>query len=96
MFPFAFPRVEDWEFSETVERLGEDVEDHKLGGEVYGMGYDGTCAEFIAVRPAVFARSPETLGLTEAGGVPLAGLTAWQGLFDHGERGGPRRGQADR
>ena len=44
----------------------------------------GSFAEYAIARPAEVARVPGTLDHIGAAAVPLAGLTAWQGLFDHG------------
>ncbi len=41
-------------------------------------------AQFVIVRHDEFAPKPETLTLIDAGSLPLAAMTAWQGLFDHG------------
>jgi NADPH:quinone reductase-like Zn-dependent oxidoreductase len=55
------------------------------------LGIDrGSYAEYVLVRPEEAAPKPRTLDHVPAAGVPLAGLTAWQGLFDHG---GLRAGQ---
>lgn len=44
----------------------------------------GGFAEYALVRPAQAAIKPDKLSFTEAAALPLAGLTAWQGLFDQG------------
>ncbi len=41
-------------------------------------------AEFVVVKHNEFAPKPETLTMLDAGSLPLAAMTAWQGLFDHG------------
>lgn len=70
----------------TVEKTGDDVVDFAIGDHVYALlprdrtGY----AEFVAVDAALCARVPENLDDTEAAAVPLAAITAWQGLFDYG------------
>jgi NADPH:quinone reductase-like Zn-dependent oxidoreductase len=75
------------DFSGIVELVGAPSFTLDVGDEVYGMpGFDrGTNAEFIVVRANEVARKPATLDEVEAACVPLAALTAWQGLFDHGE-----------
>ena len=42
----------------------------------------GGYAEFVTAPSRQFARRPDALGVVEAGGLPLAGLTAWQCLVD--------------
>jgi hypothetical protein len=46
---------------------------------------NGSAAEFIAIRAADLAPKPHSLNLEQAPAVPLAGLTAWQALFDHAQ-----------
>jgi NADPH:quinone reductase-like Zn-dependent oxidoreductase len=48
-----------------------------------GLGRGGY-AEFAVVKVTETAKKPESLDVVEAGAVPLAALTAWQGLFNHG------------
>jgi NADPH:quinone reductase-like Zn-dependent oxidoreductase len=74
----------------VVERVGENVE-WAPGEEVFafvGQG-PGAYAEYVKLDAAALARQPASIDATVAGAVPLAALTAWQGLFDHGalERG---------
>jgi NADPH:quinone reductase-like Zn-dependent oxidoreductase len=55
---------------------------------VYGrpdLTRDGTYAEYVAVRATEIARKPKTIDHKAAAGVALAALTAWQGLFEHGQ-----------
>lgn len=56
------------------------------GDAVYafvGQG-QGAYAQYAAVPLAGIARKPLSLDFATAAAVPLAGLTAWQGIFDHG------------
>lgn len=46
---------------------------------------NGSAAEFIAIRAADLAPKPDSLNFEQAAAVPLAGLTAWQALFDHAQ-----------
>jgi NADPH:quinone reductase-like Zn-dependent oxidoreductase len=50
----------------------------------------GGYAEFVALPEALCVPKPRNLSATEAAAVPLAAMTAWQGLFDHGQL---RKGQ---
>ena len=45
----------------------------------------GTYAEYTLVDDHLLARKPAAISWEEAASVPLAGLTAWQALFTHGE-----------
>jgi NADPH:quinone reductase-like Zn-dependent oxidoreductase len=72
-------------FGEVVE-LGPEVEGFTVGDPVYamlGLGHGGY-AEYALVSVTEGARPPRKLSATEAAAVPLAALTAWQGLFRHG------------
>lgn len=83
-----FPRILGWDFSGVVEQTGSKVQQWKPGDAVYGrpdIGRNGTYAEYVAVRANEIARKPQSIDHKAASGVPLAGLTAWQGLFQHGQ-----------
>src|SRR5207237_9769515 len=45
---------------------------------------DGTLAEYAAVEARNLAPLPGDVDFTAAASLPISGLTAWQGLFDHG------------
>jgi NADPH:quinone reductase-like Zn-dependent oxidoreductase len=87
----GYPRVKD---SDLPVTLGRDVAgvvetaagDFKVGDEVYAHldWADGGYAEYAVVAPGGAALKPKTLDMIAAAAVPLAGDTAWQGLFDHG------------
>lgn len=74
------------DYSGEVVAVGEGVSHVKPGDTVYGMSPAyGTFAEYAVVKAHGVARKPETLDHTHAAAVPLAGLTAWQTLFDLGK-----------
>lgn len=90
--PRALP-IPGHELAGVVERAGPGKVDLSPGDKVYGLtafDRDGTLAEFVAVTGEFLAPLPAGLDYTMAAAVPLAGLTSWQALFDHG---GLRRGQ---
>lgn len=70
----------------AIERCGAAVEDFSVGEEVFAMlpPERGGYAEFVAVKASDCARRPGRIDAVQAAAVPLAGLTAWQGLFDMG------------
>jgi len=80
------PAIPSYELSGVIEDLAPGA-DLAVGAAVYGMAAfdaDGVAAE-LAVLPAAFlAPKPKTLGHLESAALPLAGLSAWQGLFVHG------------
>lgn len=76
------------EISGTVERVAENVDWVKPGDAVYALvGFDraGGAAEFISVPAMDLSPKPESVSHVAAAAVPLAGLTAWQALFDHAQ-----------
>lgn len=72
----------------TVEEVGPGVEGLAVGDEVYGFGH-GAFADFVAVPQRHLALKPANLSFEQAAAVPLAGVTALQGL----RAGGLRPGQ---
>ncbi|RJL31867.1 NADP-dependent oxidoreductase [Bailinhaonella thermotolerans] len=89
------PFVLGWDVAGTVEEVGPGVALHKPGDEVFGMlRYpfgNGAYAEYVAAPARTFARRPESLGVVEAGALPLAGLTAWQAVVDTARAGAGSR-----
>ena len=81
------PATPSYEFSGIVAEVGQGVDDLAAGQEVFalsGFDRDGAAAEYVLVPGEVLAPKPGTLGHVESASLPLAGLSAWQGLFDHG------------
>jgi NADPH:quinone reductase-like Zn-dependent oxidoreductase len=80
------PMVLGRDISGVVERVGGNVRKFKKGDAIYAMlGSDiGGYAEFTLVTEDEAAKKPPQLDFVQAAAVPLAALTAWQGLFDHG------------
>jgi NADPH:quinone reductase-like Zn-dependent oxidoreductase len=80
------PLVLGRDVSGVVEQCGAAVSRFKKGGEVYAMldREHGGYAEYVIVKERDLAAKPKHLDFVEAAAVPLAAVTAWQGLFDHG------------
>jgi NADPH:quinone reductase-like Zn-dependent oxidoreductase len=70
-----------------VEAVGVNVKHFKPGDEVYGdiAGISGGFAEYAAVPEKLLALKPDNLSFEEAAAVPMAGITALQGLRDVGK-----------
>ena len=80
-----FPLILGWDLSGVVEKVGHGVSRFKKGDEVFSKpdpSRDGAYAEYIVVRESEIALKPKSLHHVHAAAVPLAGLTAWQALFD--------------
>lgn len=74
--------------SGVVEDTGPAVKEFKKGDRVYtrsDSNRNGSYAEYIAVPETGLMRKPVTIDHIGAAAIPLAGLTAWQGLFTHGK-----------
>jgi NADPH:quinone reductase-like Zn-dependent oxidoreductase len=78
-------RLTGRDFAGTVEAVGKDVTDLHPGDDVFGgKSGGGSFAEYVSV-PMEVARKPANLTFEEAAAVPVAALTALQGLRDHGQ-----------
>jgi NADPH:quinone reductase-like Zn-dependent oxidoreductase len=76
------------EVSGVVAALGFGTAGLAIGDEVFGLTdqlRDGAAAEYVAVEARNLALKPQTVDHAHAAAIPRAGLTAWQGLFDHGK-----------
>ncbi len=76
----------------TVEAVGPNVTKFKVGDEVFGTCTKGSggFAEYACARETRLGPKPENITFEEAAGIPIAALTALQGLRD---RGKSRQGQ---
>ncbi|MGA8356789.1 MAG: NADP-dependent oxidoreductase [Xanthobacteraceae bacterium] len=81
------PYVPGREIAGVVEACGGLVDEWKVGDAIFAMlGIDrGGYAEYAIVKDSEAAPKPRSLDFVAAASVPLAGLTAWQGLFRYGE-----------
>ncbi len=82
------PAIVSYELSGVVEEVAADVGDVAVGDDVFALtsfDRDGVAAEFAVVPAAFLAPRPMGFSHVESAALPLAGLTAWQGLFVHGE-----------
>jgi NADPH:quinone reductase-like Zn-dependent oxidoreductase len=82
------PATPSYELSGVVAAVGDEVHAVSVGDEVYALtpfDRDGVAAEYAAVPAATLAPKPAALSDVESAAVPLPALSAWQGLFSHGE-----------
>jgi NADPH:quinone reductase-like Zn-dependent oxidoreductase len=70
-----------------VKGVGRDVSRLKAGDEVFALldRDHGGYAEFAIADSETVVRKPASVDYVHAAAVPLAAITAWQGLFDHGK-----------
>ncbi len=89
-FPHHFPLIGGWDAAGVVDAVGPAVVGLGPGDEVYAYCRKteiqwGTYAELVSIPAAAVARRPGSIGVVGAGGIPLAGLTAWQALNEGAE-----------
>jgi NADPH:quinone reductase-like Zn-dependent oxidoreductase len=81
------PVTPSYELSGVVSELGDGAADVVVGDEVFALmpfDRDGAAADYAVVPAAGLAPKPQRLSHAESAALTLAGLSAWQGLFDHG------------
>ena len=82
----GLPLTVGWDVSGVVDAVGPGVTRFTVGDPVFGLPWfprqAAAYAEFVTAPSRHFARRPDSLSSVEAGGLPLAGLTAWQCLVD--------------
>jgi NADPH:quinone reductase-like Zn-dependent oxidoreductase len=81
------PAIPSYELSGVVAAVSSGVDAVSVGQAVYALtpfDRDGVAAEYAAVPVDVLAPKPSALGHVASAAVPLATLTAWQGLFERG------------
>src|SRR5215469_11959906 len=84
------PAIPSYELSGVVADIGPGVRDLAVGDEVFALtpfDRDGVAADYAAVPTSVLAPRPRALTHVQSAALPMPGLTAWQGLFDHGHLG---------
>ena len=87
MLPYELPWTVGYDASGVVVEVGPDVQGFSVGDEVFARAdgmQAGTMAEYSAIKAGDLALKPSNISHAEAAGIPLAGLTAWQALFDKG------------
>jgi NADPH:quinone reductase-like Zn-dependent oxidoreductase len=80
-------RVLGCDVAGRLEAVGKDVTMLRAGDEVFGSPFMhglGAFAEYVCVSEGLLASKPATLSFEQAATVPLAAMTALQGLRDHG------------
>ncbi|GIF76861.1 NADP-dependent oxidoreductase [Asanoa siamensis] len=81
------PTIPGHELSGTVAELGYGTTGLSVGQRVFGLtdwARNGSLAEYTAVEARNLAPLAADVDHTVAAALPISGLTAWEGLFDHG------------
>ena len=81
------PSIPGHELAGVVVALGYGTTGLSVGQRVFGLAdwyRDGTLAEYVAIEARNLAPLPGDVDFTVGASLPISGLTAWQGLFQHG------------
>src|SRR5213080_4489479 len=81
------PSIPGHELAGVVAALGYGTTGLSVGQRVFGLTdwyRDGTLAEYATVEARNLAPLPGDVDFTVGASLPISGLTAWQGLFEHG------------
>src|SRR5437660_4057622 len=81
------PSIPGHELAGVVTALGYGTRGQSVGQRVFGLTdwhRDGTLAEYVVVEARNLASLPGDVDFTVGASLPISGLTAWQGLFEHG------------
>jgi NADPH:quinone reductase-like Zn-dependent oxidoreductase len=81
------PSIPGHELAGVVSALGYGTTGLSVGQRVFGLAdwhRDGTLAEYVAIEARNLAPLPGDVDFAVGASLPISGLTAWQGLFDHG------------
>jgi NADPH:quinone reductase-like Zn-dependent oxidoreductase len=81
------PSIPGHELAGVVTSLGYGTTGLSVGQRVFGLAdwyRDGTLAEYVAIEARNVAPLPGDVDFTVGASLPISGLTAWQGLFQHG------------
>ena len=81
------PSIPGHELAGVVTQLGYGTTGLSVGQRVFGLAdwhRDGTLAEYVAIEARNVAPLPGDVDFTVGASLPISGLTAWQGLFQHG------------
>ena len=81
------PTVPGHEVAGVVADFGYGTTGLTVGQRVFGLAdwtRDGTLAEYVAVEARNLAPLPADVDFVTGASLPISGLTAWQGLFQHG------------
>jgi NADPH:quinone reductase-like Zn-dependent oxidoreductase len=84
--PVDLPHTPNVDVSGVIAEVGEGVTGWRAGDAAIGFlpaTEPGAAAEYVAAPADVLAAAPRTVGLSDAAALPVAGLTAWQALFEN-------------
>lgn len=82
----SFPAILHGDVSGMVEKIGANVREFQVGDYIYGciggvMGINGALAEYTTSDYRLLSKIPDGMDFTEAAAIPLAGITAYEAIF---------------
>jgi NADPH:quinone reductase-like Zn-dependent oxidoreductase len=83
--PVTLPYTLGYDVAGTVVAQGSGVVGPAVGDTVIGRLDGGAAADYAIAPAAVLVAAPTTLPLAESAAMPLAGVTAWQAVFEHAQ-----------
>jgi NADPH:quinone reductase-like Zn-dependent oxidoreductase len=84
--PVALPHIPNVDVAGVITEVGDGVTGWSVGDAVVGFlpaTEPGAAAEYVAAPAELLAAAPRTVELSDASALPVAGLTAWQALFEN-------------
>ncbi|GIG85983.1 NADP-dependent oxidoreductase [Plantactinospora endophytica] len=84
IFALELPYTLGWDVAGTVVEVGGGVRTPAVGDRVVGrVDTGGAAADFVVAAAGTVVPAPDTLPLAHAAVLPVAGLTAWQAVYEH-------------
>jgi NADPH:quinone reductase-like Zn-dependent oxidoreductase len=83
VFPLDLPYTLGGDVAGTVAELGRGVHTLAIGDQVIGRLDGGAAADYVIAAPEVLVAAPTAVPLAHAAAIPIAGVTAWQAVFEH-------------
>ncbi|MEU8378837.1 NADP-dependent oxidoreductase [Streptosporangium sp. NPDC048865] len=84
VFSIDLPYTLGWDVAGTVAEVGDGVRALAEGDRVVGLlDGGGAAAEYVVAPAGTLVAAPATVPLAHAAAIPVAGLTAWQAVFEH-------------
>ncbi|WP_371786692.1 NADP-dependent oxidoreductase [Streptosporangium subroseum] len=85
IFPLDLPYTLGGDVAGVVAEIGEDVSAFTVGDRVVGRLDGGAAAEYVTAEAKILVAAPTTIPLAHAAAMPIAGVTAWQAVFEHAD-----------
>lgn len=79
------PLTLGWDVAGEIVAVGDEVKQWQVGDAIFSrpnISLNGSYADYMTIQQDEIARKPQTMNWQHAAAVPLAGLTAWQAMFD--------------